>query len=250
MKTKHRRELKQNDVAQMVSAAREFLEENGRQLTWSVVAIVVAGVAVLGLLSYRSREQTKGQDLLAQATVVLNTAVVPVNAETKPGDAPAAAGIGAKGTFSTETQKLNTAVPKLRAAADAYPDTAAGIQARYHLAASLAALGQQKEAITQFDEVVRRAGTDSLYGRMAQLGKADAQLASGQTDAAITTWKELAAKNDATLPEDAILMQLGRAYQAKGNTAEAKKTFTDIVDKHPDSPYVAEARKELDSLKG
>jgi TolA-binding protein len=250
MKTKHRRELKQNDVAQLVAASRQFLEENGRQLTWAVVAIVVVGVAVLGLLAYRNREQARGTELLAQATVVLNTAVVPVNAETKPGDAPAAAGIGAKGTFSTETQKLNVAVPKLRAAADAYPDTAAGIQARYHLAASLAALGQQKEAITQFDDVVRRAGADSLYGRMAQLGKADAQFASGQTDAAIATWKELAAKKDANLPEDAILMQLGRAYQAKGNAAEAKKTFTDIVDKHPDSPYVAEARKELDSLKG
>jgi len=250
MKTKHRRELKQNDVVQMVAAAREFFQANGRQLTWSTGAIIVVGVAVLGLLSYRNREQAKGQDLLAQAAVVLNTAVVPVNAETKPGDAPAAAGIGAKGTFSTETQKLNAAVPKLRAAADAFPDTAAGIQARYHLAASLAALGQQKEAITQFDEVVRRAGTDSLYGRMAQLGKADAQLASGQTDAAIATWKELAARKDANLPEDAILMQLGRAYQAKGNTAEAKKTFTDIVDKHPDSPYVAEARKELETLKG
>jgi len=250
MKTKHRRELKQNDVAQMVAAARNFLEENGRQLTWAVVAILVVGAAVSGLLAYRNREQAKGTELLAQATVVLNTAVVPVNAETKPGDAPAAAGIGAKGTFSTETQKLNAAVPKLRAAADAYPDTAAGIQARYHLAASLAALGQQKEAITQFDDVVRRAGADSLYARMAQLGKADAQFASGQTDAAIATWKELAAKKDANLPEDAILMQLGRAYQAKGNAAEAKKTFTDIVDKHPDSPYVAEARKELDSLKG
>jgi TolA-binding protein len=250
MKTKHRRELKQNDVAQLVAASRQFLEENGRQLTWAVVAIVVVGVAVLGLLAYRNREQARGTELLAQATVVLNTAVVPVNAETKPGDAPAAAGIGAKGTFSTETQKLNAAVPKLRAAADAYPDTAAGIQARYHLAASLAALGQQKEAIIQFDDVVRRAGADSLYGRMAQLGKADALFASGQTDAAIATWKELAAKKDANLPEDAILMQLGRAYQAKGNAAEAKKTFTDIVDKHPDSPYVAEARKELDSLKG
>jgi len=98
--------------------------------------------------------------------------------------------------------------------------------------------------------VVRRAGNDSLYGRMAQLGKAEAQFASGETDAAIATWKELAAKKDANLPEDAILMQLGRAYQAKGNTADAKKTFTDIVDNHPDSPYVAEARKELDSLKG
>ena len=250
MKTKHRRELKENDVVRMVAATRKFFEENGRRLTSAVVAVIVVGAAVFGFLTYRNREQTRGQELLAQATVVLNTAVVPVTAETKPGDAPAAASIGAKGTFSTETQKLNAAVPKLRAAADAYPETQAGMQARYHLAASLAALGQQKEAIAQFDEVVRRAGTNSLYGRMAQLGKADAQLASGQTDAAITTWKELAARKDANLPEDAILMQLGRAYQAKGNAAEAKKTFTDIVDNHPDSPYVAEARKELDSLKG
>lgn len=250
MKTKHRRELKENDVVRMVAATREFFEKNGRRLTSALVAVVVVGAAVFGFLTYRNREQVRGQELLAQATVVLNTAVVPVTAETKPGDAPAAASIGAKGTFSTETQKLNAAVPKLRAAADAYPETAAGMQARYHLAASLAALGQQKEAIAQFDEVVRRAGTNSLYGRMAQLGKADAQLASGQTDAAITTWKELAARKDANLPEDAILMQLGRAYQAKGNAAEAKKTFTDIVDNHPDSPYVAEARKELDSLKG
>jgi TolA-binding protein len=250
MKTKHRRQLKENEVAQFVGAMREFLQENGRRLVSAVVAVAVVGAAVLGLLAYRNREQSRGQELLAQATVVLNTAVVPVNAETKPGDAPAAASIGAKGTFSTETQKLNAAVPKLRAAADAYPETAAGIQARYHLAASLAALGQSKEAITQFDEVIKRAGNDSLYGKMAQLGKADAQQASGQTDAAIATWKELAAKKDANLPQDAILMQLGRAYQTKGNTADAKKTFTDIVDNHPDSPYVAEARKELDALKG
>jgi TolA-binding protein len=250
MKTKHRRELKENEVAQMVGATREFLQENGRHLTTAVVAVILVVAAVFAFLAYRNREQSRGQELLAQASVVLNTAVVPVNAETKPGDAPAAASIGAKGTFSTEAQKLNAAVPKLRAAADAYPDSPAGVQARYHLAASLAALGQHKEAITQFDEVIRRAGTDSLYGRMAQLGKADAQQASGQTDQAIATWKELAAKKDANLPEDAILMQLGRAYQAKGNAAEAKKTFTDIVDKHPESPYVAEARKELDSIKG
>ena len=250
MKTKHRRELKENEVAQLIAATREFLQENGRRLGVSVAAVAVVAVAVLGVLSYRGREQAKGQELLAQASVVLNTAVVPVSADAKPGEAPAAASIGAKGTFSTETQKLNAAVPKLRAAADAYPDTAAGIQARYHLAASLAALGQHKDAIAQFDDVIRRAGTDSLYGRMAHLGKAETQLASGQTDSAIATWKELAAKKDANLPEDAILMRLGRAYQAKGNTAEARKTFTDLVDNHPDSPYVAEARRELDSLKG
>jgi TolA-binding protein len=250
MKTKHRRELKENEVAQLITATREFTQAHGKQITSALVAVLVIGALMLGFFAYRTREQARGQDLLAQALVVLNTAVVPVTASSNPGDAPAAASIGAKGTFSTEAQKLNAAVPKLRAAADAYPDTQAGIQARYHLAASLAALGQQKEAITQFDQVINRAGNDSLYGRMAQLGKADAQLASGQTDSAITTWKELAARKDSNLPQDAILMQLGRAYQAKGNTAEARKTFSDIVDNHPDSPYVTDARKELESLKG
>jgi len=250
MKTKHRRELKENEVAQMVAATREFTQQHGKQITNATIAIIVIAVLAFGFLAYRNREQSQGQDLLAQAMVVLNTAVVPVTASSNPGDAPAAATIGAKGTFSTEAQKLNAALPKLKAAAEAYPDTQAGIQARYHLASTLTALGQHKDAITQFDEVVKRAGGDSLYGRMAQLGKADAQSQAGEVDAAITTWKELAAKKDANLPEDAILMQLGRAYQAKGNTAEAKKTFTDIVDNHPDSPYVADARKELESLKG
>ena len=250
MKTKHRRELKENEVAQFIGSTRVFFQENGRQMTMALVAVVVIVGAVFAFFAYRNREQQRGQDLLAQAMVVMNTAVVPVTATSNPGDAPAAASIGAKGTFSTEAQRLNAAVPKLKAAANAYPDTQAGIQARYHLAASLASLGQQKDAIGQFDEVIKRAGGDSLYGRMAQLGKADAQLASGQTDAAIATWKELAAKKDSNLPQDAILMQLGRAYQAKGNTDEARKTFTDIVDNHPESPYAGDARKELESLKG
>ena len=250
MKTKHRRELKENEVAQMIASARTFFQENGRHITTAIVVLLVIVGAIFAFMAYRNREQQRGQDLLAQAMVVLNTAVVPVTAASNPGDAPAAASIGAKGTFSTEAQKLNAALPKLKAAAEAYPDTQAGIQARFHLAASLAALGQQKDAVVQFDDVIKRAGSDSLYGRMAQMGKGDAQLASGQPDAAIATWKELAAKKDSSLPEDAILMQLGRAYQAKGNTEEARKTFTDIVDNHPESPYVAEARKDLESIKG
>jgi outer membrane protein assembly factor BamD (BamD/ComL family) len=36
----------------------------------------------------------------------------------------------------------------------------------------------------------------------------------------------------------------------KGNQEEAKKTFTQLVDEHPTSPYSAEARTELQSLKG
>jgi lipopolysaccharide biosynthesis regulator YciM len=98
-----------------------------------------------------------------------------------------------------------------------------------------------------YDDVLRRAGAGSLYGRMARMGKADAQRLAGQFDAAITTWNELASSPDQELPKDAILMELGKTYQAGGRADEARKTFTQLVDEHPTSPYVADARAALGS---
>jgi tetratricopeptide (TPR) repeat protein len=180
--------------------------------------------------------------------VTFNARVIPPSTTpAQPGEVPAAATLGATGSYATEAAKLNAALPKLKAAADAYPGTEAGITARYHYASSLAALGKPAEAIQAFDDVINRAGSDSLYGRMAQMGKADTQVRAGQVNDAIATWKSLAASNDEDLPKDAILMELGKAYQASGNQEEARKAFTQIVDEHPTSPYSAEAKAELGS---
>jgi len=212
-------------------------------------AIVVVAVVVIAITMMRQRSQARGQELLAQAMVALNARVVPATAAT-PGDVPAAAQFGATGTFATEEAKLNAALPKLKMAADAYPDSDAGITARYHYAGALAALGRTADAIKEYEEVEKRAGDNSLYGRMARLGKAETQARAGQLDPAIATWKQMVSDTNSDVPQDAILMQLARAYVQQGNTAEAKKTFNEIVDKHPDSPYVAEARTELENLKG
>jgi hypothetical protein len=61
MKTKHRRELKENEVAQLVGATREFLQENGRHLTTAVVAVILvvaAGVRVPCVPQPRTVERT------------------------------------------------------------------------------------------------------------------------------------------------------------------------------------------------
>ena len=249
MKRKERHHLKENELIQTIHAARDFVEPRKRQLTGILVAAVLIVVVLVGVAVVRNRSRSQGQDLLADAMVALNARVVPVGA-TGEDNVPAAASLGATGTFATEEAKLNAAMPKLKAAAETYPDSDAGITARYHLAGALAALGRHKEAIQAFDEVVQRAGDDSLYGRMALLGKADAQSEGGELDAAITTWKELAASEGDELPVDAILMQLARAYAVQGNMEEARKTYTQIVDEHPESPYTPEAREELESLKG
>ncbi len=249
MKRIERKHLKEDELARSLRVAREFVEP--RQSALKTVGIVAAilVVAGIGFGVWREWNSSRGQEELAEALVALNAEVVPVGVAGA-GGAPAAASLGATGTFATEEAKLTAALPKLKAAADAYPGSAAGIQARYHMAGALATLGRHEEAVAAFDEVIRRSGENSLYGQMAMLGKADAESRGGKLDAAIDTWKGLAAGKSEDVPVDEILMRLARAYVQKGNRDEARKTFTEIVDKHPLSPYMQEARTELENLKG
>jgi TolA-binding protein len=82
---------------------------------------------------------------------------------------------------------------------------------------------------------------------MARLGLAEVQSQQGKYDPAIATFKELAATSK-DLPVDGILMQLGRTYVAAGRTAEAKQTFKRLTDEFPTSPYVGDARQQLEAL--
>lgn len=248
MKRKERHHLKENELAQTIASAREFVETRGSQLTKVALAVVVVALGVMGITWFQGRGNAAAEQALADAMVVLNARVVPPTSTAEAGaELPAAASMAAVGSYPSEAAKLNAAVPKLKAAADGYPDSQAGITARYHYASALAALGKHSEAVAAYDEVVSRSGANSLYGRMARLGKADAQTQAGQLDEAINTWKELAASTDEDLPKDAILAELAKAYTAKGQTDEAKKTYSQLVEQHPTSPYSAEARAELGS---
>jgi TolA-binding protein len=249
MKSSERHHLKENELAHSLEQARGLVGNRGRQIGGVLVAVVAVIVVIAGIVAFRQRSQSQGDVLLAEAMVALNARVVPP--QTEGGTAlPAGAELGATGAFPTEDAKLNAALPKLKAAADGYPDSPSGITARYHMAGTLAALGRLPEATTAFEDVAKRAGASSLYGRMARLGQADAQARAGQVDQAITTWTALVSETGSELPVDAILLELARAYAAKGNAAEARKAFTRILDEHPDSAYSTEARAELDTLKG
>jgi TolA-binding protein len=77
---------------------------------------------------------------------------------------------------------------------------------------------------------------------------AEAQARAGQYDQAINAFRELAQRKDGPLPVDGILMQLGRTYRDAGKRADAQSAFNRIVQEFPDSPFMQDAKKELDSL--
>jgi TolA-binding protein len=249
MKTQQRHHLKENELVHGLNVARDYVEPRAKQIGMIVGAIVLLGVVVLGVLQFRNRSNSDADVALAEAMTALNARVVPPS-DPDAADLPQAATIENTGSFATEGAKLAVAIPKLQAVADKYPGDQAGIVARYHLGGALAAMGRNDEAIKAFNDVVSRAPKDSIYARMSRMGLADTQARAGQLDAAIGAWKQLADEKSEDLPADAILLELARAYAAKGNTDEARKVYSQLLEEHPTSPYSSDAKQGLDGLKG
>ncbi len=246
MKTTERHHLKDNELAIALNQAQHWAGSNSRTLTTTIVAIVLVGAAVLGFLAYRNNNDDKARVLLAEAMVIEEARVMPPAPPAGTTNDPNALGGQLPGTYPTEKAKLEAALPKFQAAADAYPSHDAGLTARYHAAKALVTLGRFDDAIKQYDQVI--AGSNQLLARTARLGKAEAQLRAAQYDPAIATLKQIVDQKDASLPADAVLMELARAYRLAGNTAEARKTLTLVIEQHADSTYAAEAKAEIEKL--
>jgi tetratricopeptide (TPR) repeat protein len=245
MKTAERHHLKHNEVADTLQDVFSRVEANRKIVLGLVLAVIVFG-AVFGAWSYfRGQRNGKASVLLGEALIVSEAQVVapvaPAPGQTLPPPP--------RNTFPTERAKLEAAYPKFLAAAEAYPDTQAGIAARYHAAATLAALGRLAEAKERYGQVVERDGR-GLYGRMARLASAELNVLDKHYDPAIASLRELSLDTKGDLPVDAILIQLGKAYLAAGKKAEAQQTFQRIATEYAASPYAADARKQLDALKG
>jgi TolA-binding protein len=245
MKSTERHKLKENEFAYTVARTREMVQQRQREITTLVIVIVAAVLLVGGFFAYRSSRENKATALLASALAVAEAQVV-----TPPPPAPGSPPpVQPPGTFRTDRERLEAAVPRLQQAADAYPNTDAGITARYRLASSLAELGRFAEAEQRFQEVVQKTSQKNIYHDTARLGAGEAQLAQGKHDAAIATLKELSSDTNSKLPVDGVLMQLGHAAMVAGRKDEATRAFTRVVDEFPQSMYVSDAKAKLAEIK-
>ena len=248
MKTSERHHLKDNELATAVGVAQSWFDQNRTTVLAIVAAIVIVGGGLLAYSTWTNRVQTQAAELLAEAMVIEEARIQPPAPPAGTTNDPTNPGGQLPGTYPTLEAKLEAALPKFQAAADGYPDTQPGRTARLHLAETLAKMGRRDEALEQYDRLI--ATGDPLLARAARLGKASAQIAAGQYDPAIATLKELSEQQGSAMPAEALLMELARAYRLAGRTDDARKTLTDIVEKHADSPFATEAKAEMARLKG
>jgi FimV-like protein len=243
MKHSERERLKENEVASALAVA----VQNRSQVLAVVAGVLVLLVAVGGFVMWQRNKDNAVAAMLADAMVIYEAPVQPPATPPEPGAAPSPAPTQMPGTYPSEKAKLEAALPKFLAAAEASPDSTPGRLAKLNAASALVALGRFDEARTHYEQLAT--GTD-LIARGAALGKAQAQIRAGQYDPAIEGLKTLSAQPTGELPVDGVLMELARAYRSSGKVDDARNTLNEIVEKHAEGPFAAEARAELDKLKG
>ena len=244
MKRIERHKLKENEFATTVAHARDVITQRQREITAVIVVAVVALVAVAGYLWWRNSQAANANASFAAALATYEAPVVPPAAPAPGSPAP----LPQPGTFQSEQAKFEAALPKFLETADRYPNSDAGIAARYYAAGILAGLGRAAEAEQRFKEVSEKAG-DGIYGRTAKLGQAEAQVAQGKYEPAIAIYTELSRDANSRIPLDSVLMQLGRAYVRAGKKEEAVRAFNRVVEEFPQSLYVSDARREMEEAR-
>ena len=246
MKTSERQQLKHDEFSETLQQAYSRIEQNRSAVT-TVLGILVVVVAIgAGIYWYRSHQSDEAARLLAEGLTITEAQVVPpvqpVPGQPAPPPPPA-------GSYPSERAKLEAAIPKFEATADQYPSTDAGRFARYRAGAALATLDRTADARAQYQKLVDIDG-QGLYGRMAKLALAQCDVQEKKYDSAIATLRDLSLDAKGDLPVDAILLQLGQAYLAAGKKAEARQAFERVANEFATSPYAADAKKQLDALKG
>src|SRR5262249_36799301 len=116
MKSTERHKLKENEFAYTVARTREMVQQRQREITLGTTVVVAAVVLVGGVFVYRPTRKEKANPLLASALAVAEAQVV-----TPPPPAPGSPPpVQPPGTFRTDRERLEAAVPRLQQAADAY----------------------------------------------------------------------------------------------------------------------------------
>lgn len=244
MKSIERHRLKENEFAHTVARARGLMDSRGRDMAMIAIAVVAALALAFGYMAWRQYRNAKANTMLAGALAVAEAPVVAPTAPAPGSPMP----VQQPGTFQTERARLEAALPKLQQAADAYPNTDAGIAARYHAAGTLASLGKFAEAQQRYQDVIDTAGS-RIYARTARLGLAQVQVAQEKYDDAIKIYQQLSTDTTSQMPVDGVLMELGRTYMKAGKKSEAARAFTRVVEEFPQSLYAADARREREEAK-
>lgn len=230
-------ELRRDEIGEALQEARGFL--NRADVAKPALAILGLVLVLAGLYYGQKFRTTSAESAFSRATEVFHAEVGKAGSESAP----------SAETFKTAADKFQKAKTLFDEVAKSYGSLPAGRRARFYSALCLAELGQVKDAEAALKEVAALRDPGAIEPAMARLRLAEIlQSQAGRGKEAASFYKALIADEASGLPKDRLLFGLAEALESAGERLEARRAYSDLANRHPQSPYAQDARQKVEAL--
>jgi tetratricopeptide (TPR) repeat protein len=200
-----------------------------------VVAVLVA--AGVGIWQYINHQDQLASVDFGKAVQTMQAPIVPAGTPAQPGQP----------TFTSVQDRATAAQKQLKAIVDKYPRTRQADFSRYFLGVTAAELGDNATAQNYLSEVASIRNKD--VAGLAKLALASVYRNTNKDAQAIDLYKQLIDKPTMTVSKVTAQMELASLYQAKQNSAEAKKIYEQVQKDNPAGEAAQMATQKLGEMK-
>jgi tetratricopeptide (TPR) repeat protein len=249
-----KKELRQPDEfisfwTQAADRVGKFANERRRALGFGAAALVTV---VAGTLIISAVKESHGKE----ATELIMRAERTANAALRPEGAPATSPDGTPLTddgvphFKTDKERSEAALKDLDAMLAGQHGNL-GPEARLERARLLLTLNRPDEAISTYQQLLSNGKLEPHLRFLAEEGLGYAHEAKGDLAAAATAFAKLGADastskdKDGAFYQDRSLFHQARLAELRGNPADAKKLYREVLDKTPDTSLKSDITNRL-----
>lgn len=235
MDRQHRRDLKHDKFVDEVGILTDKARANQRVLLLIAVAAVAIAALTYGWFFYRGNQETKAQELLANAIDTIESPLIDATA-TAPN--PAA-------KFKTAAERTAAAEKQFKDVETKYSGSDASDVAGLYVARIHAGRGDVATARKKLEAFISEHSDHLLVGG-ARYSLYQMRIDGGEAQKVATEINaELSKTSDTVLPADSLLVLLAHAYEVQGDNVKSKETYRRITTEYPDSPFVLEAQRRV-----
>lgn len=233
-----RKEIKRDEFTAAVGRSVEYAESHVRTIAYAIGAVLLLVALSLAFYFWRNSRLQGANEALAEAMRVYQAPLSATGA--KPND-PAAP------SFANEAARRARAKQLLEKVREDYGSTNAGDVAGLYLAQIAADEGRLDDARKTWQEFVDDHGDHMLAGE-ARLNLINLDRKQGKAQQVAQELRQMLERNEAALPQDVILFELGTTLEQLDRRQEAAQTYQRILDEFPQSPYGSEAQQKVSAL--
>jgi tetratricopeptide (TPR) repeat protein len=230
-----RHQIKHDKFVDEVSDFYDDVRKNSQKVIIGLVGVLVIIGIGFAVVTLGARQERQAQGRLAEAMKILGE---------QAGEAPAAPGAEAP-KYKTEAEKIAAAEPILNEILDSHSRTDAAQVASLYLAQIELGRGETDKALSRFESFARKNKSHILAGA-AQMSVYELKLEKS-AEAVIPELESELATTKSVVPQESIMMLLGKAYEKAGNKEKSQEMYRRVATEFPQSPYASEAQQKTSS---